>query len=76
MSESLEINRKEMVEVEKCFYGLLKSLGFVETLREIKKNSWYARDAVFVNGVLKREGELVKNCGKAKASDRIFVIES
>ena len=32
----MEICRREMVEVEKCLEGLLKPLGFVETLGERK----------------------------------------
>ena len=34
--ETLEIGRREMVVVEKSLDGLLKPLGFVETLRERK----------------------------------------
>ena len=36
MREGLEIGRRKMVEVEKCLDGLLKPLGFVETLGERK----------------------------------------
>ena len=41
-----------------------------------KKNNRYLRDEEFVNGVLKREGELINNGGRANAYDRVFVIES
>ena len=36
MRKRLEIGRRKMVEVEKCLDGLLKSLGFVETLGDRK----------------------------------------
>ena len=32
----MEIGRREMVEVENCLDGLLKTLGFFETLAERK----------------------------------------
>ena len=36
MREGLEAGRREIVDVEKCLDGLLKPLGFVETLGERK----------------------------------------
>ena len=40
-----------------------------------RENSECERDDKFINGVLKRE-ELINNGGKAKDSDRVFVIKS
>ena len=73
MREGSKIGTREMVEVEKCLDGLLKLLGFVEALGERK--SLQSRDKDIFNGVLKREGELINNGGRAKANDRVLVIE-
>ena len=74
MRDNLKIVRREMVELEMCLDGLLKPLGCVETFKERKTMSVQEMMSFF-NEVLNRDGKLINNGGKAKASNKVFVIE-